>query len=59
VFISLFVANNLIGWVGGFYESMGPLRFWLMHAVIGAAGGLLAFLLRPSLNRILQTSVQD
>jgi POT family proton-dependent oligopeptide transporter len=59
VFISLFVANNLIGWVGGFYESMGPLRFWLMHAMIGAMGGLLAILFRPNLNRILQTGVQD
>jgi len=59
VFISLFVANNLIGWIGGFYESMGPLRFWLMHAVIGAMGGVLAILFRPNLNRILQTGVQD
>jgi POT family proton-dependent oligopeptide transporter len=59
VFISLFVANNLIGWVGGFYESMGPLRFWLLHALIGAVGGLLAILFRRNLNRILRSSVQD
>jgi proton-dependent oligopeptide transporter, POT family len=27
VFMSLFIANNLIGWIGGFYERMGPLKF--------------------------------
>jgi len=58
-FISLFVANNLIGWVGGFYESMGPLGFWLMHALIGAAGGLLTILFGRNLSRILRTGVQD
>lgn len=58
-FISLFVANNLIGWVGGFYESMGPLGFWLTHALIGAAGGLLTILFGRNLSRLLRTGVQD
>lgn len=26
-FTRLFVANNLIGWIGGFYGSMRPVEF--------------------------------
>jgi POT family proton-dependent oligopeptide transporter len=44
VFMSLFVSNTLIGWIGGFYEKMTPAEFWAMHAAIAAAGGLLVML---------------
>ena len=37
--MSLFIANNLIGWIGGFYERMQPVAFWAMHAAIGARVG--------------------
>jgi POT family proton-dependent oligopeptide transporter len=53
-FLVLFVANNIIGWVGTFYEPLGPLAFWAMHAAIAAAGGLLVLILGPSLRRILE-----
>jgi len=53
-FLSLFVANNLIGWIGTFYEKMTPLSFWLVHAAIGAAGGILVLLFGRSLKRILE-----
>jgi POT family proton-dependent oligopeptide transporter len=58
VFMSLFIANNLIGWIGGFYERMGPLQFWMLHALIGAAGGLLIMLLGRNLGRVLHPGVQ-
>ncbi len=41
VFMSLFVSNILIGWIGGYYERMSPAAFWGVHVVIAAAGGLL------------------
>jgi proton-dependent oligopeptide transporter, POT family len=44
VFMSLFVSNTLIGWIGGFYEKMTPAEFWAMHAAIAAGGGLLVML---------------
>jgi POT family proton-dependent oligopeptide transporter len=53
-FLVLFVANNLIGWIGTFYEAMTPLAFWAMHAAIAAAGGILIVLLGPVLKRILE-----
>src|SRR5204863_768995 len=43
-FMSLFISNNLIGWIGGFYEKMSPAAFWTMHAAIAARGGLLVVL---------------
>ncbi len=52
-FMSLFVANNLIGWIGGFYEKMTPLAFWSMHAAIGAMGGVLVLVFGGTLKRAL------
>jgi POT family proton-dependent oligopeptide transporter len=43
-FMSLFVANNLIGWLGGLYERMSPIQFWALHAAIAAVGGVMAAL---------------
>jgi POT family proton-dependent oligopeptide transporter len=54
-FMSLFISNNLIGWIGGFYEKMRPVEFWAMHAAIAAAGGLLVVLFGRRLSRALQT----
>lgn len=52
-FISLFIANNLIGWIGGFYERMTPLEFWAMHAGIAAVGGMLVLLFGGAIGRVL------
>ena len=53
-FMSLFISNNLIGWIGGFYEKMRPVEFWAMHAAIAASGGLLVVLFGRRLSRALQ-----
>src|SRR6185369_5725227 len=52
-FLVLFVANNLIGWIGTFYERMTPLSFWLLHAGNAGDGAVLVVLLGPLLRRIL------
>jgi proton-dependent oligopeptide transporter, POT family len=52
-FMSLFIANTLVGWIGGFYEKMTPAQFWAMHAAIAACGGLLVVLLGRRLSRVL------
>ena len=52
-FLTLFVANNLIGRIGTFYEKMSPAAFWSLHAAIGAAGGLLMLLFAGTLGRFL------
>jgi proton-dependent oligopeptide transporter, POT family len=53
-FMSLFISNNLIGWIGGFYEKMRPAEFWAMHAAIATVGGLLVVLFGRRLGRALQ-----
>ncbi|HET8941130.1 MAG TPA: peptide MFS transporter [Rudaea sp.] len=54
VFLTLFVSNTIIGWLGGFYEHMTPTGFWAMHAAIAACGGVLAFALKRPLKRALE-----
>jgi proton-dependent oligopeptide transporter, POT family len=53
-FLTLFVANNLIGRVGTYYEKMSPGAFWALHAGIGIAGGLIMLLFGRTLGRILE-----
>lgn len=53
-FLTLFVANNLIGRIGTYYEKMTPTAFWALHAVIGAAGGVLMMAFSRRLARILE-----
>jgi proton-dependent oligopeptide transporter, POT family len=53
VFMSLFISNNLIGWIGGFYEKMTPAAFWAMHAAIAAGGALSVVLFGRRLSRAL------
>jgi len=42
IFLSLFVGNFIIGWIGGLYERVGPVTFWGIEAGISAIGGVLA-----------------
>ena len=58
-FMSLFVSNNLIGWVGGFYEKMRPIEFWAMHVAIPATGGVLVMLFGRGLTRALAKAGAD
>ena len=53
VFLTLFVGNLIIGWLGGFYEKMSPTEFWAIHAAIAAVGGVLALALDKPLKRLL------
>lgn len=53
-FMSLFVSNNLIGWIGGFYGKMQPAAFWAMHAAIAIGGGLIVLLFGRPLSRALR-----
>ncbi len=56
VFLTLFVANFIIGWIGGLYERMTPAAFWGMEAAISAIGGVLALVLAAPLKRALRVT---
>jgi POT family proton-dependent oligopeptide transporter len=53
VFLSLFVADFLLGWLGGFYDHLGPVGFWSLNVAIGATGAALAWALQRPLERAL------
>jgi proton-dependent oligopeptide transporter, POT family len=52
-FLSLFLADITLGWLGSFYERMTPAMFWSLHAAIAATGGVLATVMARPLGRIL------
>jgi POT family proton-dependent oligopeptide transporter len=39
-YLAFFAGNTLVGWVGGFYETMPTTTFWLLHAAFAAGSGL-------------------
>jgi POT family proton-dependent oligopeptide transporter len=53
VYLSLFLSNITLGWIGGFYERLTPAQFWALHAAIAAAGALLAISLKRPLARVI------
>ena len=58
-YLSFFIANAVVGWVGGLYSSLPTTTFWLIHAA-SAAFGLIAFaLFKVVLGKRMQGTPQD
>jgi POT family proton-dependent oligopeptide transporter len=45
-YLAFFSANALVGYVGGWFETMPTTTFWLMHAGFAAIGGLVFILFK-------------
>lgn len=39
-YLAFFFANSMVGWVGGFYQTMATTNFWLLHAALAAGAGV-------------------
>jgi POT family proton-dependent oligopeptide transporter len=39
-YLAFFAAYSLVGWIGGFYQTMPTTTFWLLHAGFAAGSGL-------------------
>lgn len=52
-FLNLFVGNVLMGYVGTFYEALGPTQFWLLNSGIALTGALLVLIVGRPLTRAL------
>jgi proton-dependent oligopeptide transporter, POT family len=52
-YLSIFAGSTISGRLGGFYERLSSAQFWLIHAAIVTAGGLLILLFTPRLRREL------
>ena len=46
-YLHLAAANQLVGWLGGQVEKMSMVNFWLIHAAMCGAAGLVFLLLKP------------
>ena len=58
-YLSFFIANAFVGWVGGLYSSLPTTTFWLIHAG-SAAFGLVAFaIFKVALGKRMQGTPQD
>jgi POT family proton-dependent oligopeptide transporter len=52
-YLSIFVGSTISGRLGSLYEHYSAANFWLMHAAIVGAGGLLLMLITPWVRREL------
>jgi POT family proton-dependent oligopeptide transporter len=58
-YLAFFIANAIVGWVGGLYSSLPTTTFWLIH-VASAAFGLIAFIIfKVAIGRRMQGTPQD
>jgi POT family proton-dependent oligopeptide transporter len=58
-YLAFFIANAVVGWVGGLYSSLPTTTFWLIH-VASAAFGLVAFaVIKLVLGKRMEGSAQE
>lgn len=53
-YLAFFTGNAIVGWIGGFYETMATPHFWLMHAALAGTAGGCFLLFRLVMGRHLQ-----
>lgn len=56
-YVSLFVANITMGWIGSLYGRMTPIAFWALHAGIAAGGGVCVIIFGRRLRATLARGV--
>ncbi|HSQ98926.1 MAG TPA: peptide MFS transporter [Sphingomicrobium sp.] len=58
-YLAFFIANAVVGYVGGLYSSLPTTTFWLIH-VASAAFGLVAFVIfKMALGKRMQSTPED
>jgi POT family proton-dependent oligopeptide transporter len=52
-YVHLFLANNLVGWLGGLLERLPGTQFWLLHAALIAGAGVVFLIARQLFGHVL------
>lgn len=52
-YLAIFAGSFLSGWLGRFYEPLGPQAFWFLHAALLAVGFALLLVLKRRLSAVL------
>jgi POT family proton-dependent oligopeptide transporter len=58
-YLAFFFANTLVGWVGGFYETMATTNFWLLHAGFAAGAGLCFLIFKFVVGHYLEVAAEE
>lgn len=56
-YLNLFASNMLVGWLGGFLDPLGGVKFWALHAGLVFGAGVALFAFRAAFGRILSPTV--
>ena len=52
-YLAFFAGNSMVGWVGGWLETMPATHFWLIHAAFAAGSGAVFVLFKLFLSKRL------
>jgi POT family proton-dependent oligopeptide transporter len=52
-YVHLFLANNLVGWLGGLLERLSGTQFWLLHAALVTAAGVVFLIAQKLFGHLL------
>lgn len=58
-YLAIFLGGIVSGWLGRFYETLSPAVFWMIHAGIVGAGGLILLTTRDALLRAMKLTPQE
>ena len=58
-YLSFFLANALVGWVGGFYSTLPTTTFWLIHAGSAVIAFVAFVIFKFAIGRQMQGTRQD
>jgi proton-dependent oligopeptide transporter, POT family len=58
-YMAFFVGNSMVGWIGGWYETMPTTTFWLMHAGFAVVSGVCFILFKLVAGRFLASNGSD
>jgi len=57
--LHLFLGNNLVGWLGGLLDRISGVQFWLLHAALVGAAGIIMFVVARLARHLLFTAGPD
>jgi POT family proton-dependent oligopeptide transporter len=57
-YLAFFAGNTLVGWIGGYYETLPTTTFWLLHAGFAAGAGLCFLIFKFVMGHYLTASDQ-
>ncbi len=58
-YLSFFIANAVVGWVGGLYSSLPTTTFWLIHVASAIFGLIAFFVFKLAIGNRMKTTPED